>query len=162
MADPEQQKNPKEPKRDQIKQYKYGTEFNNKAVSYSEMLSILSQNVCVISVLRRHPVTGKNSYRRMLCTNCVSFLDSYNGKVKIGFRPPTGGGVGYDPAKYNLIPTWDILMIDYRMINMDRCYLNYQYPVDTKEERNMFWRDLFNKTFYLMTPPEKEGWMTMW
>jgi hypothetical protein len=106
-------------------------------------------------------VTGKNTYRRMLSTNCYDFLNSYNGKVKIGYKARTGS-MPYNPAKYNLICAWDILMIDYRMINMNRCYLNYEYPVNTPQERNMFWRDCFNKTFYLMSPAEKEGWMSTW
>lgn len=154
---------PNEPKRQEIKPYKYGTEFNNKLVNYGELDSLLRTNVCIISFYRRHPVTGKNSYRRMLCTNSMDFLMSYNGRIKIGFklRQPIQGPP-YDPASYNLICTWDILQIDYRMVNMNKCFLIYQYPVTTPQERNMFWREVFNKTFYLMTPLEKLGWMSTW
>lgn len=156
MAEPN-----KEPKRQEIKPYKYGTEFNNKLVSFSELDSLLRTNVCIISILRRHPVSGKNSFRRMLCTNSLELLGSYNGRVKLSYRPPTQPPP-YHPPKYNLICAWDLLMIDYRMINMNKCYLNYQYPVTTQQERNMFWRELFNKTFYLMTSEEKLGWMSTW
>lgn len=150
-----------EPKRQEIKPYKYGTEFNNKKVSMAELDSLLRGNVCIISFVRKHPVSGKNSYRRMLCSNCYDFLNSYNGKVKLSYRPPTQAPP-YNPSTYNLVVTWDLLMIDYRMVSMNGCFLSYQYPVNTKQERNMFWRDLFNKTFLLMSPPEKLGWMSTW
>jgi hypothetical protein len=53
-------------------------------------------------------------------------------------------------------------MIDYRVINMNDCYLNYAYPINDRQTRNMFWREIFNKTFYLMSPQEKYGWMNTW
>jgi len=151
----------RERKRDEIRPYKYGTEFNNKRVSMSELDNLTRSNVCIVSFLRRHPVANKNEYRRILCTNSVDLLYSYNGRVKLNYRPPRNP-LPYDPKKYNLVCVWDILMIDYRMISMDNCFLNYQYPVTTKQERNMFWRELFNKTFYLMSSYEKEGWMSTW
>ena len=163
MAYPEDTPNNqrREPKRDEIRPYKYGTEFNNKLVSMGELNTLLRSNVCIISFVRKHPVTGRKAVRRMLCTNSVDLLFSYNGKVKLSFRPPSQPPP-YDPSKYGLVCAWDILMIDYRMINAKSCYLNYQYPVTTKQERNMFWRELFNKTFYLMSAAEKEGWMWHW
>ncbi len=144
-----------------IKPYKYGTEYNYKLVGYRELDSLLRSNVCILNVLRRHPVEGKKAFRRMLCTNSLDFLNSYNGKMKVGYRPPTQAPP-YDPKKYNLICAWDIMSMGFRMINMDECYMNYVYPVITKQERYMFWIELFNKTFYLMTPQEKLGWMSIW
>jgi hypothetical protein len=94
--------------------------------------------------------------------NNVDFLESYNGKVKLGHFNPKGVGLPYDPMSYNLLATWDLLMIDYRVINMDDCYLNYTYPINDRQTRNMFWREIFNKTFYLMSPLEKYGWMNTW
>lgn len=163
MAEPDQQtqNNQRQPKRNEIKPYKYGTEFNNKLVSMGELDRLLRSNVCIISFVRKHPVSGRNAIRRMLCTNSVDLLGSYNGRVKLSYRPPSQPPP-YNPANYGLVCAWDILMIDYRMINAQKCYLNYQYPVTLKEERNMFWRELFNKTFYLMSSKEKEGWMWYW
>ena len=160
---------PKEPKRDEIKPYKYGVEYNMSRVPRNALAALLQNNVCIISIIRRVQPPDKsrhpqpiNSVRRMLCTNCYSFLASYNGKMKISFEEVNGRGLPYDPMKYNLLPVWDILMIDYRVINMDDCYLNYVYPVNDKTFRNMFWREVFNKTFYLMSPAEKYGWMNTW
>jgi len=160
---------PKEPKRDEIKPYKYGTEYNMAKVSRNTLASLLQNNVCILSIIRRVQPPDKskhprpiNARRRMLCCNSIEFLESYNGRLKLGHFNPKGVGLPYDPTAYNLLPTWDLLMIDYRVINMDDCYLNYAYPINTREMRNMFWREIFNKTFYLMSPIEKYGWMNTW
>lgn len=104
---------------------------------------------------------GKNRYRRMLCTNCNDFLNSFNGRMVINYRPPRQAPV-FDPRSKNLIITWDILMQDWRCINMDECYLNYEYPVITEDQKSKFWDEMFNKTFYLMSTEEKYGWMNEW
>jgi len=158
-----------ESKRDEIKPYKYGTEYNFAKTSRNALAALLNDNVCIISFIRRELPPNKkrhpdpiNARRRMLCTNCISFLDSYNGRIKISFENPKGIGLPFDPLSRNLLVTWDILQIDYRLINMDDCYLNYVYPVNTPQTRNIFWRELFNKTFYLMSSAEKYGWMNTW
>jgi hypothetical protein len=45
---------------------------------------------------------------------------------------------------------------------MDECYLNYEYPVITQDQKDKFWSEMFNKTFYLMSTEEKYGWMNKW
>lgn len=142
-------------------QYSYGKEYNHKIQTYRGLQSKLLQNVCILYILYRHPVKGRNRHRRMLCTNSYDLLNSVDGKLTLGYRAPKGIPP-YDPKQHNLITTWDILMQDYRNINMDECYLNYEYPVVTQDQKNKFWLELFNKTFYLMSTQEKMGWMWSW
>lgn len=143
------------------KYYTYGKEYNQALQRYSTLFNKLKNNVCILYILRRHRIKGMSSYRRMLCTNSYELLNSFNGKMVINFRPPVSRPP-FDPRQKNLIITWDILMQDYRCVNMDECYLNYEYPVTTEDQRNKFWDEMFNKTFYIMSTEEKNGWMREW
>lgn len=141
--------------------YSYGREYSNAIQRYGVLENKLRTNVCILYILRRHPIRGLSSYRRMLCTNSYDLLHSFNGKMVLNFRPPRQAPV-FNPRQKNLIITWDILMQDWRCINMDECYLNYEYPVTTEDQKSKFWDEMFNKTFYLMSSEEKFGWMREW
>jgi hypothetical protein len=97
----------------------------------------------------------------MLCTNSYDLLNSFNGRTTLHFTPASRTPT-FNPRQKNLIITWDILMQDWRCINMDECYLNYEYPVITQDQKDKFWSEMFNKTFYLMSTEEKYGWMNKW
>ena len=110
------------------------------------------RNVCEISFFRRHPITYRPDFRKMLCTNSSSLLNSFNGRMVLGYRPPTQMP-HFNPQQKNLIITWDILMIDYRCINMDECYLIKSYPAN-----DTFWK-FFNEKIYTMSTLEKMVYM---
>ncbi len=86
--------------------------------SFTELRNLLLENVLDIRFLRRTPKAGAGSTRRMLCTNSTNLLNSYNGKVILGYVAPTQYPK-YDPQAENIIITWDILMQNYRCINVD-------------------------------------------
>ena len=109
-------------------------------------------NVCEISFLRRHPLPTRPDVRRMICTNSFKLLNSFTGRMTLGYRPPKQLP-HFDPKQKNLIITWDILMIDYRCINMDECYLLKKYPAN-----DTFWEH-FNEKIYPMTSLEKMVYM---
>ena len=123
-----------------------------KRVTYSGLLLTLMNNVCEISFLRRHPITDRPDFRRMICTNSYSLLNSFNGKMVLAYRPPRQLP-NFNPQQKNLIITWDILMIDYRCINMDECYLIKSYPAN-----DTFWKHL-NENIYTMSTLDKMVYM---
>ena len=125
--------------------------------SYGALEATLLTHVCEIYVERRHPIEFRPSFRRMLCTNSANLLNSFNGRMVLGYRPPTRLPP-FNPREKNLIITWDIIMIDYRCLNMDLCALVKKYPVDTKPNQDKFWK-LFNSKFYPMPVEEKMMWM---
>ena len=97
----------------------------------------------------------------MLCTNNYDLLNSFNGRYSLRFMPASRAP-SFNPRQKNLIITWDIIMQNWRCINMDECYLNYEYPVITEDQKNKFWKEMFNETFNVMTTEEKFGWMNKW
>ncbi len=112
-----------------------------RLIGRSSLDAKLRKSVCELFILRRHrPVPGhhpknKNIYfRRMLCTNSLELLNSFNGKMILGYLPPTRLP-HFDPKKKNLIITWDIIMIDYRCINMDECNLVNEYPINQQKRK---------------------------
>ena len=121
-------------------------------MGYGSLLSALLNNVCEIYFLRRHPVSGKRDYRRMLCTNSSTLLNSYNGRKVLSFRKATAPP-HFSPQQKNIIITWDILMIDYRCINMDECFLIKKYPAN-----DTFWK-YFNENIYTMSTLDKMVYM---
>ncbi len=90
----------------------------------------------------------------MLCTNSPVILNSLDGRLTLNFRP-TSNPPPYDPDKYNLVIVWDILMQDYRSVNMSYCNLIAKIPA-TK----VFW-DYFKKEIYPKSQNEKKYWMDL-
>ena len=114
--------------------------------------NILLNNVCELRFVRRVPVTGSSPTRRMLCTKSYSLLNSSNGRITLNYRPPRGP-VKINEAADNLIVVWDILMQDYRNINMNQANLITQYPAD-----DSFWT-YFNESVYPMSANQKLAFM---
>ena len=79
--------------------------------------SLLLDNVCEIRFPRRIVKPGQSSTRRMLCTKSLSLLDSVNGRVSLNYFPPEGPPKPYLGPDH-LAVAWDILMQNYRNINM--------------------------------------------
>jgi hypothetical protein len=118
--------------------------------NYSQLEMALRNNVCELFIKRRIPVEGRPAFRRMLCSNSMSLLNSSNGRRVLGYRRPNGLPP-FNPREKKLIITWDILMMDFRCINYNECYLVTTYPVSQARE---FWK-IFNKVYLNMTPNEK-------
>jgi len=124
-----------------------------RKVNRLELASLLSNNVCEILFVRRRPERTQHRNKlicRMLCCNSNSLLNSLNGRVSLGFRPPKGPKK-IDEVKHNVVVVWDIFMQDYRNVSMDACFLVNQFPAD-----DSFWK-YFNDNLYNMTADQKEN-----
>ncbi len=117
-------------------------------VQRSTLDSILLANVCDVRFVRKIPRNGRPATRRMLCTKSYSLLNSTNGRITLNYRPPTNPPQ-VNEAKDNIITVWDILIQDYRNINMAQCDLIEQIPA-TEE----FW-EYFNDNIYPMSADQK-------
>ena len=128
-------------------------------ISRENLKALARSNVCEIKFRRRNPVAGKPLFRRMLCTSNQRLLMSFDGRLTLNYRPTYPVPYKhnrhhfYDPDAKNLVILWDILMQDYRAINMSYCNLIAQVPANQK-----FWEyyraELMNKS-----PSEKTNWM---
>lgn len=121
-------------------------------IGLNQLLPILLKNVAEVRFLRRIPIPGATTFRRMWCTNSSELLNSYNGKTILNYFQPRGG-FHYDASSKNLIITWDILMQDYRQINMDNCELLRSIPANDE-----FWK-FFNKNILIMSTQQKINFM---
>jgi len=126
-------------------------------ISRTNLKALARTTVCEIKFRRRNPVAGKPLYRRMLCSTCPLLLMSLEGRLTLNYRA-TSNPPPYDPDKYNLVIVWDILMQDYRSINMSYCNLIAKIPVNNKQSIQKFW-DYFNKEIYPKSPAQKTMWM---
>ena len=114
--------------------------------------SILLDNVCELRFPRRIIKPGLAPTRRMLCTKSLSLLNSVNGRVSLNYFPPKGAPKP-NLSSDNLTVAWDILMQDYRNINMNQCDLIQQIPADDD-----FWV-YFNENIYPMSAAQKLNFM---
>jgi hypothetical protein len=126
-------------------------------ISRQNLKALARTNVCEIKFRRRHPVIGRSLYRRMLCSTSPILLMSLDGRLTLNYRP-TNNPPPYDPDKYNLVIVWDILMQNYRSVNMSYCNLIAKIPLNNKTSLTKFW-DYFNKEIYPKSANEKKGWM---
>lgn len=126
-----------------------------KLSMYRGAFSALTNNVCELYILRRiRPKKGWKSYRKMLCTNNIPLLTSPNPHNILNFRSAQAPGSKTALYKaHNLIAVWDIIMQDYRCVNMDECYIVRTHPADES-----FW-DAFNAEFLTMSTAEKLMYM---
>lgn len=113
---------------------------------------ILLNNVCEVRFVRRLQKPGYPPTRRILCTKSHSLLTSSNGRITLNYRPPVKPPMINEAAE-NLITVWDILMQDYRNINMDQCELIQQIPANEE-----FWT-YFNDNIYPMSAEQKLSFM---
>lgn len=119
--------------------------------SLATLKKLLLNNVAEIKFLRKRPRPGLPPTRRMLCTNSLPLLNSPEGRIALNYRRAINR-VKYDPDSKNILITWDILMQDYRCINMAACDLVSVIPVQ------QFWK-FFNEKLALMPAGEKTRFM---
>lgn len=99
---------------------------------------LLQKHVVELKFLRRHEKLGWSDSRRMLCTNCYSFLNSLAGKITLKFNPPVFPPA-YDAKAYNLVCAFDCLFLDYRMIPAESVVIVSAIPVHDKKDQDKFW-----------------------
>lgn len=123
-------------------------------VGYEQLKNLLLSNVAEIKFVRRLPVEDPNKgpTRRMWCTNCLSLLNSFNGKNVLRYTAPKYLP-RFNPNTKNVIVTWDILMQDFRCVNMESCDLIQSLPANDE-----FWK-FFNENLLLMTTQQKINFM---
>jgi len=120
--------------------------------SLPTLKSLLLNNVAEIKFFRRRAKPGASLTRRMLCTNSFSLLNSTEGRLALNYRRAITAPK-YNPSVKNLIITWDIIMQDYRCINMSACDLIQVIPA-TK----IFWQ-FFNEKLARLSGAEKLKFM---
>ena len=113
---------------------------------------LLQTNVCEIRFPRRTVKSGLASTRRMLCTKSQQLLTSVNGRLSLNYFAPKGAPKSYLGPDH-LAVAWDILMQDYRNINMDQCDLIQEIPANDD-----FWI-YFNENIYPMSAQQKFNFM---
>lgn len=141
----------------ELETYESNIEQSDRLIHRAELKGLLQNNVCEIIFVRRRPerapVPPRAEIRRMLCTNSLRLLTSYNGKLsftKFAF-PRTGRRI--DEVRHNIVVGWDIFWQDYRNISMDECYLRQTIPDD-----DTFWK-YYNDKLFKMSPETKLHWM---
>jgi len=117
-------------------------------VSLATLKNLLLNNVAEIKFVRRRPKLGVPLTRRMLCTNNLPLLNSPEGRLALNYRRAIYSPK-YSPTGKNLIITWDIIMQDYRCINMVACNLVNIIPAGKP-----FW-EFFNKQLAGMSSEQK-------
>jgi len=120
-------------------------------VSRATLKNLLLSNVVEIKFMRKRPRPGAPLTRRMLCTNSLALLNSPEGRIALNYRRAIYNPK-YNPEAKNLIITWDVLMQDYRCINMIACDMINLIPV------KQFW-PFFNNKLALMSAQQKLRFM---
>jgi len=121
-------------------------------VSILSLRPVLQNAACEIRFTRRRPVPGRSMFRRMLCTNSNTILNSIDGRITLNYRP-SSRSPKYDPNQKNLIIAWDIFMQDYRCINCDNCDLITTIPAG-----EAFWK-YFKENIMKLSLQQKMAFM---
>ena len=121
-------------------------------VSLTSLKAVLLNNVCEVKFARRRPKPGASSYRRMLCTNAASVLNSVDGRITLNYRP-AAGRLKFSPDQKNLVVAWDVFMQDYRCINCTSCDLITSIPAG-----EAFW-NYFRKNLMKLTVAQKMNYI---
>ena len=88
----------------------------------------------------------------MLCTNDKNLLTSQLGRNILNYDPPHGAGLKYNPIAKNLLPTWDIFLQAYRMVNCDD--VEVVSVIKTSPDPTEFWK-YFNENLAPMPAEQK-------
>jgi len=151
-----------------IEDYKSDITQSDRLISRVELEQLLTSNVCEIVFVRRRPerapVPPRMYVRRMICTNSISLLTSYNAKISLNFRfPKTSRRI--DGIKHDIVCVWDIFEQDYRNVSISTpespytnkgessgtCYLRQTIPAN-----DTFWK-YYNDVLLKMTPEQKRN-----
>jgi len=123
-------------------------------VSLLTLKQTLENNVAEIKFQRRKPKPGAPLFRRMLCTNSQSLLNSSKGRTALNYMSPKTG-VKYNPDAKNIVITWDIFMQDFRCVSLESCDLISLIPAGDE-----FWL-YFTEKVARMSAGEKQTFMSI-
>lgn len=122
-------------------------------VALPTLKTLLELNVIELKFTRRRPKPGVPPTRRMLCTNSSNILRSEPGRKLLNFKESIKPGPRFNTRAKNIVIVWDILVQDYRCVNVDDCDV-----VQVIEDQEQFWK-YYNDVLYPMTPSQKTAFM---
>lgn len=111
-------------------------------IGRTSLMLLLNTHAAELRFKRRKSKTGFKDYRRMLCTIDRRLLMSVPGQRILKYIRPHDS-LKYDPASKNLIPTWDIFMQNWRMINCDD--VDVIAVIKTSPDASEFWKYFYEK-----------------
>lgn len=128
-------------------------------MSAASLKSLLQTSVAEVKFTRRRSKLGAASTRRMLCTNCRMFLNTYSAREVFHYSPPT------QPPRYNdlskgLVIAFDLFAQQYRAINATSADVVTVIPVYTEKMIDEFWV-YFNKNILPLKAPQKTEFMNV-
>lgn len=122
------------------------------SIAIQTLENLLLKNVLDIRFVRRIPVANRPLTRRMLCTKSYTLLNSTNGRVVLGYRPPRSAKQ-FNEFDAHALVVWDIIMQDYRIVSLEDVTIIRQIPAGNK-----FWT-FFNKEIYPLSTEQKIKYM---
>ena len=126
-------------------------------ISQGSLLSILSQSVVELRFGRRRIKQGWSPYRRMLCSNDFSLLNSAPGTIALHFKAPILPPP-YPWIKKNLVCAWSLFPQDWRMIPVESTDVITVFPTHSDEDKVLWW-GYFNTYLENMAPQDKVSFM---
>jgi hypothetical protein len=127
--------------------------------SYEGLVQLYATHVVEVKVVRRNPKMGRGPTRRFLCTNSPILLNSIAGKSVFNFRAPTKRPP-YNAKSYNLLTVYDLLMQDYRQVNLDTDVVLAGIPIRNEVELGEFWK-VFEANIRRWSISNKQMFMNM-
>ena len=125
----------------------------------ASLKSLLQTSVVEVKFVRRRPKPGATDTRRMLCTNCRMFLNTYSAREVFHFTPPINAP-RYDDLSKGLVVAYDLFMQSYRAINASTADVVTIIPVYTEKMIDEFWA-YFNKNILPLKAPQKTDFMNV-
>ncbi len=127
--------------------------------NYGAMSKLFATHIVEVKVVRRNRKVGYGPTRRFLCTNNPLILDSIAGRTAFHYRAPSRPPA-YNPRAKNLIFAFDLMMQDYRAVNLNSDVVIDAMPVRNEEEVAKFW-DYFNVNLSKWSSSNKEMFKNM-
>jgi len=121
--------------------------------------NFFAQNVVEVVARRRlPPKPGQKITRKFLCTNSYPLLNSIVGKTVFHFKAPTHRPP-YNARSKNLITVFDLIMQDYRNINLDEYKILGAIPVSTDAQIKDFWDKFYIPVLSKYSTSRKQKFM---
>ncbi len=126
-------------------------------MSPAALKSLLQTNVAEIKFARRRPKPDGSDSRRMLCTNCRMFLNTFSAREVFHYTPPTNEP-RYNDVSKGLVIAYDLIMQGYRAVNATSADVITVIPVYTEKMIDEFWV-YFNKNILPLKTQQKTDFM---
>jgi hypothetical protein len=124
------------------------------SLSASGLRQLLESNVVELKFQRRNPSPGRSSSRRRLWSLNLNILNSEIGQKIFNFKPPTGRSP-YSFQANNLVPVFDMFMLDWRAIPAESVNIIQVIP---SEPPLKFW-EYFDEVLSKMSAQQKAQFM---